>query len=254
MAQLKPLGVPLPDMLGHGEHGGFPYVAMTRLRGTDLGHVLHALSVKQLRHIAAAVSDAQTSTALLGNGFGFGHASNASEAPHACWADVVQAHIERSRARIVTNAFFSPAGVERSHRLLSRYAMRLVMVEPIPFLHDTTTKNVIVNPQGRLSGIVDVDDLCYGDTRYPAALVAAALLNSGGPIDYVRAWLARAGQNWDGLLEFYVATFLLDFMSEHGMSCNGNEAASRALDRQRLARLFEETASRAEAGARPPLD
>lgn len=117
----------------------------------------------------------------------------------------------------------------------------------MPFLHDTTTKNVIVSPEGYLTGIVDVDDLCYGDPRYPAALTAAALLNSGGPTDYVSAWLAHAGQARDGLFEFYVATFLLDFMSEHGTRFNGNEVASLAQDRERLARLFQDAVSRADA-------
>ncbi len=134
--------------------------------------------------------------------------------------------------------------------MLSGFASQLDIVEANPFLHDTTTKNVIVSPEGYLSGIVDVDDLCYGDPRYPAALTAAALLNSGRPIDYVSAWLASAGQAWDGLFEFYIATFLLDFMSEHGMSFNGNEVASVAHDRETLGRLFREAVSRAEAGAR----
>jgi aminoglycoside phosphotransferase (APT) family kinase protein len=246
-AQLKPLGVPLPDILGHGSHGGFPYVAMARLPGTDLGHVLHRLSPEQLHRIAGAVSDAQAATASLGRGPGFGYASTAADAPHACWIDVVQAHIERSRRRIVSNGLFPATDVERIDGMLLRFASQLDMIEPTPFLHDTTTKNVIVSPEGFLSGIVDVDDLCYGDPRYPAALTAAALLNSGGPIDYVSAWLDRAGHAWDGLFELYVATFLLDFMSEHGMSFNGNEVVSLAQDRERLAWLYQRAVSRALA-------
>ena len=246
-AQLKPLGVPLPEILGHGEHAGFPYISMTRLPGTDLGHVLQVLSTEQLRHIAGAVADAQTATARLGRGSGFGYASTAAEAPHACWADVVRAHIERSRQRIEANGLFPTTVLDSVNRMVSGFAVRLDMIEPMPFLHDTTTKNVIVSPEGYLTGIVDVDDLCYGDTRYPAALTAAALLNSGGPIDYVGAWLAHAGQARDGLFEFYVATFLLDFMSEHGMRFNGNEVASLTQDRARLAQLFQEAVYRAEA-------
>jgi len=246
-AQLKPLGVPLPEILGHGEHAGFPYVSMTRLPGTDLGHVLHALSNAQLRHIAGAVADAQVATARLGRGTGFGYASTAEEAPHASWTDVVRAHIERSRGRIAANGLFPTTVLDPVDRMMSGFAARLDAIEPMPFLHDTTTKNVIVSPDGYLAGIVDVDDLCYGDRRYPAALTAAALLNSGGPIDYVRAWLAHAGEAWDGLFAFYVATFLLDFMSEHGMRFNGNEVASLAQDREKLARLFQEAVSRADA-------
>lgn len=246
-AQLRQLGVPLSEILGNGEHAGFPYVSMTRLPGTDLGHVLDVLSMEQLRHIAGAVADAQAATARLGCGSGFGYASTADAAPHARWTDVVQAHIERSRQRIVANGLFPTSVLDPIDRLLSGYTSQLDAIAPLPFLHDTTTKNVIVSPEGDLAGIVDVDDLCYGDTRYPAALTAAALLNSGGPVEYVSAWLAHAGQARDGLFEFYVATFLLDFMSEHGMSFNGNEVASLVQNRERLARLFQDAVSRADA-------
>ncbi|MDB5613908.1 MAG: aminoglycoside phosphotransferase family protein [Devosia sp.] len=245
--QLKPLGVPLPEILGHGHHADFPYVSMTRLPGNDLGHVLHLLSTAQLGQIASAVADAQTATARLGCATGFGYASTAAEAPYARWTDVVGAHIERSQQRIASNGLFPNSVLDHVKLTMSAFVARLDVIKPTPFLHDTTTKNVIVSTEGYLSGIVDVDDLCYGDSRYPAALTAAALLNSGGPIDYVSAWLARAGQAWDGLFEFYVATFLLDFMSEHGMSFNGNEVASLAQDRERLDRLFQEAVSRADA-------
>ncbi len=131
--------------------------------------------------------------------------------------------------------------VAQADRLLSDLTPQLDLVEPVPFLHDTTTKNVVVSPEGHLSGIVDVDDLCYGDPRYPAALTAASLLNRGETTEYVSAWLARAGQAWDELFDFYVATFLLDFMSEHGTRFNGNEAASHLRrDRENWrARLYE---------------
>jgi aminoglycoside phosphotransferase (APT) family kinase protein len=63
-------------------------------------------------------------------------------------------------------------------RLVSATRAQLDSLPPIPFLHDTTTKNVIVTPGGTFSGIVDVDDLCFGDPRYVVALTLASTLNS----------------------------------------------------------------------------
>lgn len=246
MAQLRALGVPLPEILGDDEHDGFPYVVMTRLPGTDLGHVLGTLSREHRLQIAEAVADAQIATARLGRGTGFGYAPIGTRPPHTRWSDVVRAHVERSRRRIVENGLFPGTIVARADRLLSDLTPRLDLVEPVPFLHDTTTKNVIVSPEGHLSGIVDVDDLCYGDPRYPAALTAASLLNRGETTEYVSAWLARTGQIWDELFDFYVATFLLDFMSEHGTRFNGNEIASQPQDREHLTRLYEAASRRVE--------
>ncbi|WP_332687752.1 phosphotransferase family protein [Devosia sp.] len=245
MERLRPLAVPLPEILAHGMADGLPYVVMSRLPGADLGDVIHDLAPSSLRNVAEAVADAQLATARSSRGDGFGYAPTPALAPHATWTGVVRAHIERSRQRIVANGLFPPSTVAKAERLLAGHAAALARVEPIPFLHDTTTKNVIVSPTGQLSGIVDIDDLCYGDPRYPAALTTAAMLAWGGPQDYVTAWLARAGLARDGVFDFYVATFLLDFMSEHGTRFNGNETSSDPAERARLSAVYAGAVARA---------
>ena len=49
------------------------------------------------------------------------------------------------------------AHVERVRRRMPQFAKYFFAVEPIAFLDDTTTRNVIVH-DGDLSGIVDVDE------------------------------------------------------------------------------------------------
>ena len=98
---------------------------------------------------------------------------------------------------------------------------------------------MIVTTEGDFSGIVDVDDLCFGDPRYPAALTLAVLMAYGGPVHYVSAWLHHAGQPDDQVFRLYVAVFLLDLMAEHGQVFNGNERASSLEDRTTLDRAFQ---------------
>ena len=43
----------------------------------------------------------------------------------------------------------------------TRFERYFAQIRPTPFLDDTTTKNVIVH-EGKLSGIVDVDWICFG--------------------------------------------------------------------------------------------
>ncbi len=240
-SQLRPLGVPLSDILDSGTVGGFPYVIQSRLPGTDLGHVMNDLDATQLERIAHAVADAQLATGRLGAGTRYGYAASPDAAPHASWAEVLAASIARSEGRILANKLFSPDVVAQTRSLFARHADALAQIPATPFLHDTTTKNVIIAPSGHLSGIVDVDDLCFGDPRYPAALTRVAMLVHGGPLGYVTTWLAHADQAQDALFDFYVTTFLLDFMSEHGTAFNGNEAPSDPEGRETLLKLFEES-------------
>lgn len=111
-------------------------------------------------------------------------------------------------------------------------------IPPTPFLHDATIKNVIVTAEGNVSGIVDVDDLCFGDPRYAAALTLAALTAQRGPLQYVSAWLRQAGWSDDRLFRLYVTLFLLDLMAEHGQVFNGNQIPSSPQARAELMQSF----------------
>jgi hypothetical protein len=97
-----------------------------------------------------------------------------------------------------------------------------------------------VTPAGEFSGIVDVDDLCFGDPRYVVALTLASLAAFGGPTQYVDAWMKLADFKDDRLFRLYVALFLVDFMSEHGQAFNGNQRTSALEERQHLLRIFAE--------------
>jgi aminoglycoside phosphotransferase (APT) family kinase protein len=130
--------------------------------------------------------------------------------------------------------------VDTLANMASAARTELASLPPIPFLHDTTTKNVIVTPDGTFSGIVDVDDLCFGDPRYVVALTLASLMVIGGPTHYVDAWMNAADHRNDRIFRLYVALFIVEFMSEHGQEFNGNVLPSSADRRIRLLRVFAE--------------
>ncbi len=226
MSQLRDLGVPLPKILAEGSIDGFPYMLMQRLPGTDLGNVVTALTYSHLQAIAQHVAAAQTAAADFPTGNRYGYAASAEAAPHARWSEVIDANFARSVHRLTAAALFDPAVLAPVGAAIDRHRAELDAIPPTPFLHDTTTRNVIITPQRTFSGIVDVDDLCFGDPRYAPALTLAALTSMRGPKHYVDYWMAAAGHRDDHLFRLYVALFLLDLMSEHGHVFNGNEKPS----------------------------
>ena len=237
---LRPRNAPLPAILAHDLAAPFPWMAMERLPGEDLGHAVAGLSHAQRDAIAAEVARAQAIAAATGTAGRYGYAIRPDDAPHAAWSGVLAASLARSRARIAAAALFDARLVDRLEARIAALRDAIDAVPATPFLHDTTTRNVIVAPDGAFAGIVDVDGLCFGDPRYPAALTLAALIVHGGPVDYVACWMRHAGHTDDRLFQFYVALFLLDLMGEHGQVFNGNEAPSTEEGRTRLLRGFEE--------------
>jgi hypothetical protein len=152
---------------------------------------------------------------------------------------VLDANLARSRQCIESAGLFDARVVDIVQAEVTATRGEIDAIKATPFLHDTTTKNVIVTPGGTFSGIVDVDDLCFGDARYPAALTLAALMAYGGPVSYVSAWLRHAQHADDRIFRLYVSLFLLDLMSEHGQVFNGIQAPSTSEARAALRRAFK---------------
>ena len=238
--ELVPRGVPLPRLLGYNAHptpGAFPFVLLERLPGTDLGHVYPDLSVDQKRDLAWRVVAIQRVVGELPEGRGFGYGTRYDDpALLPAWPDVVACSLERSRSRITGVGMADPSVVDRVAAALVPHAGALAAVRPRPFLDDTTTKNVLVH-RGRLSGIVDVDVVCFGDPRWTLALTRMALLVRGFDLDYAAAWAAEMDLDAAAhdLVRVYTAVFCVDFLGELGQRFNRDAPAP--VDPAEVARL-----------------
>ena len=234
---LRGLGLPLPELLHCGTSGATDYMLLERLPGRDLGLVYPGLSRREKRAIAAEVARIQAIVATLGEGRGFGFVADPrAPIPHQSWTGVLVALVERARVRLDKARPIDPQRTSEVARAVERHAAYIAAVRPTPFLDDTTTKNVLIE-SGALSGIVDVDWICYGDPLLPVALTWAALAGEGLATDYVDDWceVLELSTEQRTALALYRALFCLDLLSEAGHPFNRNEAI--ALDPARVERL-----------------
>jgi Ser/Thr protein kinase RdoA (MazF antagonist) len=238
--QLVPRGVPLPRLFHYAAEPGpdiFPFMMIERLPGRDLGLEYPHLSAEQKRDLAGRMATIQRGVGGLPPGPGFGYARSYDDRGlHPTWLAVLRAALERSRKRMGQIGVVDPGLADRVAAKLPAYAHYFAAVEPRPFLDDTTTKNVLVH-EGRLTGIVDVDCVCFGDPLLTPALTQVALLSGGHDIDYVRYWVAelQLGAEQQAVLALYVALFCVDFLSEIGQQFNQGTPAP--VDPARVARL-----------------
>ena len=225
---LAPRGVPLPRLLGHEARSSglrFPYMLMERLPGRDLIYEYPDLSSAQKRDLAREIVRIQGIVGELPPGPGFGYAESYEDPPvHAAWVDVLREDLERSRARLRETGVAPVHHVDRVERALTPFAAHFAAVEPRPFLDDITTKNVIVH-RGRLSGIVDVDEICFGDPLLTVALTRMSLLKRRLDADYVDCLAAELGLDDErqAVLTVYTALFCVNFLGELGQRFNRDE-------------------------------
>jgi Ser/Thr protein kinase RdoA (MazF antagonist) len=232
--RLRPMGVPLPEILARDLTSEFPFLILERLYGTDLRNVIDKLPLPALGQIAGTIAALQALAARLPSAGRFGYATEPELAPYIRWSDVLVQSLAQSREAIRRAGLMEEVAVDEVERRFAKLAPHLDKVPSIAFLPDTTTKNVIVGGDGTFSGIVDVDRLCWGDARYAVARTAMALLHMGRPTGYAEAWLALAGGKADAAFWLYVAICCLSFMAEYGQPSNGSARSSTITDRDRL--------------------
>lgn len=228
--RLRSLGIPMPQVL-HVDltmtRHSFPFVILERLPGRDLSFIIERLTDNQLRKLARRLAGFQAKVASLGPSCGYGFAPRI-EGPflHSSWVNVVSASIMRSRHRICSAGIVAEEQVDRVEAAAAGLTDYFAEVRPTPFLHDITTKNVIID-NGHLSGIVDVDDLCFGDPLLLVGLIRVALLANRHKVTYADAWVdvLHPNETQRVALDFYTAMFCIDFMGELGHSFNRTEPA-----------------------------
>ena len=247
---LTPRGVPLPNLLGSDVQppvGSFPFLLMERLPGRDPNDEYPTLSAGQKRLLPQRLVQIQASVGELPPGPGFGFArSYEDRSLHATWADVLLTSLERSRRHTQSAGLVSTAHVDRVARKLPAYQAYFAAIPPTAFLDDATTKNVLVH-NGQLSGIVDVDWVCFGDPLFVVALTQMALLKTRYNIDYITFWTDELHLTADqhAVLSLYTAIFAVDFLGELGQRFNRDVApAVEAQEIDYLVRILDQLLSR----------
>lgn len=225
--RLRPLGIPLPELLGYDltrQKYECGYMLLERLPGRDLGLVYSDLTVEQKRTLAHEIASIQGIVNNLPSGPGYGYATGYDAALKKSWTEVVYGELGKHGAHIRQAGVFSPEVVDRIEKALAHFNGYFQEIAPVPFLDDTTTKNVLI-ANGKLSGIVDVDAVCFGDPLFVVGLTNMALLSAGHTTDYIEFWCEELNldETKRRVLRVYTALFCVIFMGEIGQRFNQDE-------------------------------
>lgn len=236
--QLIPLGVPLAKFIGQdldGQYSHFPALLMKRLPGADIGKVYPSLTAEQKKKIACQMVDIHAKLSSLPDGPKYGYTPNP---PHETWVDFLAKDLNVASDRINKAQIFDKNVSDIAFSFLDSLKEGLLKIRPRPFMPDTTVKNVIIH-EGALMGIVDVDDICYGDPLFTLSLTYAGSEIDGHDTDYADAWVGFLGldNHAQRRLEFYRLLHTIWFMGEQAIiSANGQKLS---FDTEKLKMMFE---------------
>ncbi len=231
------LGVRLPQIYEVGEIKGHHFAVYERLQGEDLEKVYSALSAQEKRNIAEEIAETQQKVSALNRSL--------FEQIYS-WKEVLLSIVSRSEREILSHGLCNPKYVNLVRRQIERHEEYIETVEPATFLYDLSVRNVIVD-NGKITGIIDVDDVWFGDPLLAIGRGKTILFAMKQDIDFIEYWSEslRLSEREKEMIELYALLYSVRFMGTIGTRLNGNPSMQT---NPANARLFENIARSILAG------
>ena len=221
-AELRKLDLPVPEILKHGRYEDVFFALMSFIPGKDLGDVYNTLMDSQKQDIAKSLAEVQRKVSSLPTAGLYGY--SADDTMYKTWVEFLHSQLDRSSKRMMQNGIWDTDICDRVKAEITELNEYFANVPPTAFCGDITTKNVLIH-NGKLSGIVDVDEICFGDPLFVIGLTNAALMCTESDTTYIDYWLNEisAGEAERKAVTLYTSLFCVDFMGEKGTRFdNGN--------------------------------
>lgn len=242
--KLIPLGIPLAKFIKSdldGEHSQFPALLMLRLPGDDLCNIYANLTDSDKKNLANEIVKIQAATNVLPDGAGYGITASYEQTPeNNSWYDFLMNRLLLFKDIIRKNAVFDENHVTKVISIAKDIKEELRSIPARPFLWDASERNVIID-KGKITGIVDVDDVCFGDPLFVLALTSVALESEGHDTLYTDYWAEalQLDKKAQFRLEFYRLFYTVVFMRKHSMTTTNCQKV--IFDVQRLQNIFQKS-------------
>ncbi len=208
LKKLSAIDVPVPKVLLCGQYQKYSYLILNYIEGEDIGIVYRGLTSEEKKEIAKDVIAIQRKVSRL-------PLENITD--EWSWVSFVDGMLENAEKLITRNVYFDVQKVARLREQKVYLEKYFAEVKPAAYLDDISTKNLLIH-NGRLSGIIDIDQIGAGDDLTYIAMTYVALLNMDCETDYVEYLLKERGCTASEMKAFwfYSLLYCVDFMGERG--------------------------------------
>ncbi len=206
--KLLPLGVPLAKFIAtdlDGQYSPYPTLIMQRAPGGDLCNVYKDLSAFTKQKLAHQMVNIHRKTEALPLGSQYGFATSYEQGDkYKSWYEFLLARIDLCQQSLSKATVFPPDTMPKILAIANNLQADLLAVAAKPFMWDTSERNVIVD-HDKITAIIDVDNMCFGDPLFVLGLtyVALELLSFDTIYPDIWATLLNLDHNAKLRLQFY---------------------------------------------------
>lgn len=248
--QLAEVGVPVPRVLSMDLTRSalpWPIMFLEKAPGDDLCNVYADLTAAEKRSVADDLIDIQHRMSGLQPGPGYGGIAHYGDLRcHSRWSDVLWEYFTGAIDQLLHPQRQGPA-IGDVRRTIHELRPELDGIGRLPYLIDATHQNVLVQG-GRITAIVDLDEIGFGDALFPLGIARAGLLARGPEADCIEQVAAPlcVDLNRQRVFDLYSAIACLKMLAPSPLSVTGPPRA----DSQIAARLWTLLDTFAVAAAR----
>lgn len=228
--KLSTYEIPIPVVLSGGGYKNYSYLILSYIIGDDFGNVYYKLSDSEKKQIAKEVIEIQRKVSKI----------DIRPDEDWTWNRVIDEMLNRAEERIKRKHYFDSNKINIIKQIRKEIQEYLDKVRPIPYLDDISTKNLLVY-EGKLSGIIDIDWMGFGDMLTFVAMTKVALLNMNLDSSYIDYLLDEIHPDMIAYKAFifYCLIFCVDFMGERGMQFLDKKIPVNSRIIQRLNNIFD---------------
>lgn len=249
--QLANVGIPVPRVLSMDLTGSvlpWPILLLEHMPGNDLCNVYADLTAAQKRDVAGDLRDIHYRMRGLPPGPGYGGvASYGDRRCHPRWSDVLWEYFTGAIDHLPPSQRPRPA-IDNIRTALRELRPDFDRIGPQPYLIDATHQNVLVDG-GRVTAIVDLDEVGFGDALFPLGVARAGLLARGPEADCIEQVAAPlcVSPHRRRIFDLYSAIACLKMLAPSPFSVTGPPTADSQIG-TRLQALLDVFANPAHNG------
>ena len=217
---------------------------MLRLPGDDLINVYQTLTDNEKKNLAIEMINIQAVCNSLPKGPGYGILDSYDDPKiFNLWYDFLLNRLEFCKEHISNTGIFNPQYAKQAINIAIDLQANFSTVQPRPFLWDASEQNVLID-KGKISGIVDVDEVCFGGHLLVIALTSTCLELDGLDTVYTNYW--ELGLELDKFakvrLNFYKLFYAIAFMGKHSLKTVNQKQV--VFDTNQLEKIFFQSLAR----------
>ncbi len=241
------LGISVPEMLASDySQESFPmsYQILSYIEGKDLGQVVEAMTDQELRGVAKEVAAIFRKLSTIPTNGKFGWVGGDDDGLVDSWTTVMKS--DRIEERNNKTGVVGEDLVKREKELYAKYIPYFNSVKSTLYYDDISSKNILVN-DGKFSGLVDLDDITYGDPLEAVGSIKATWYGTRHGDLYTKAVEDELGLTDEQrkMVSVYALLNRILWLSEKGIKFNAN--TSEQVDetvvkrsKEIIEKLFEE--------------